>query len=201
MSVTPLPAWDVTAIEIALALEIPRFADPSCLVFSGPAEPRICLVAGFAVSAQLKRIVAAVERTIPARLPSRLRIVPASSRAIGNALSVTISIQPMLSLMRLQSRLIRAIEPGLAHNEGHISSRQLSELGESTAHFIWNFVANKTLPTFEPPRAAGDFASTPVRAVGVAMYRLGQRGAPQSILREWAYPTSIRTNLHLRSGP
>ena len=46
MSVTHLRKWDVTAIEIALDLEIPRSHDRSRGFSSpGPAEPRICLVA------------------------------------------------------------------------------------------------------------------------------------------------------------
>ena len=86
MSVTHLQKWDVTAIEIALDLEMPHFVDPTRFAFSGPAEPRICLVAGFALTSQLKRIVAAVNRALPARPPSRLQSSSGNS-TVGGSLS------------------------------------------------------------------------------------------------------------------
>ena len=81
MSVTHLPGWDVTAIEIALDLEPPLFSDPVLVAFSGAAEPRICLVTSFALTSQLKRIVTAIDRVVPERLPGGLRIAPARGRA------------------------------------------------------------------------------------------------------------------------
>ncbi|MGB8518800.1 MAG: hypothetical protein WCD38_01395, partial [Candidatus Tumulicola sp.] len=112
MSVIDLQTRDVTAIEIALDLEIPRLLDSSQFFFSGPSEPRICLIAGFALTAQLKLTVAAVGRAVPARMPSRVQVTFANSRSPTLPGASGITIQPMLALLRLQSRLVRAIEPG-----------------------------------------------------------------------------------------
>ena len=198
MSVTHLPKWDVTAIEIALDLEKPRSFDQSRFVFSGRGEPRICLVAGFALTSQLKRIVAAVDRVAPARAPSRLRIAPAVARSAVPSFAATVSVQPMLALLRLQSKLIRAIEPGLAH-EG-VSLRTRPAMDDGAARFIGDFISQKTLPTFEPPCGVAGFDVTELTAVGITIYRLGQRGTPSSILCHWAFrPDS--DSIHLRGGP
>lgn len=198
MSVTHLPKWDVTAIEIALDLEAPRSLDPLRFAFSGRAEPRICLVAAFALTLQLKRIVAAVDRVVPARLPSRLQIAPAATRSAVAAVGATISLQPMFALLRLQSKLIRAIEPGLAH-EG-VSYRMKRAMENGPARFIGDFITRETLPTFEPPCAVAGFEVTELKAVGITIYRLGHRGAPASIVCRWAYPPDSGS-IHLRGGP
>ena len=185
MTVTRLPKWDITGIEIALDLEARRLDDPSRFIFSGPAEPRICLVAGFALTSQLERIVAAADRAAPARLPSGLRIAPTRARSAGPDPSPTISIQPMLPLMRLQSRLIQAIEPGLAHDVALHTSRGTEV---TSVRFVAEFISRKALPTFEPARAIADFDAVGVTATGLTIYRLGDEGVPKSILAHWAYP-------------
>ncbi|MFY9630030.1 MAG: hypothetical protein WAJ94_00285 [Candidatus Cybelea sp.] len=198
MSVTHLQKWDVTAIEIALDLEMLHFVDPNRFVFSGPAEPRICLVAGFALTSQLKRVVAAVNRAVPARPPSRLRIAPAAARAAVPSLGVPVSVQPMPALLRLQSKLIRAIEPGLAHEV--FSLRVKRAMDDGPARFIGGFISAKTLPSFEPSSAAADFEVMELTVIGITIYRLDQRGAPTSILGHWAYPADPGS-VHLRGGP
>jgi hypothetical protein len=198
MSVTHLKKWDVTAIEIALDLEIARLIDPSRAVFSGPAEPRICLVSGFAVTSQLKRIIAAVDRAAPPRPPSGLRLVPVAVRSPARPTAPAIAVQPMLSLLRLQSKLIRAIEPGLAHDT--VSSRTTRDMDESAATFVDDFISRKMLPTFEPPSTAAELDGTPLRATGITIYRLGRRGAPESILAHWPYPKDPGS-VHLLGGP
>ena len=198
MSVTHLQKWDVTGIEIALDLEMPHFVDQTRFVFSGPAEPRICLVAGFALTSQLKRIIAAVDRAVPARLPSRLRMTPAMARSAVPAPTVAFSVQPMLALLRLQSKLIRAIEPGLAHDG--VSLRMKRAMEDSPARFIGDFISRETLPSFEPPYGAADSEITELTAIGITIYRLDQRGAPTSILGHWAYPADPGS-IHLRGGP
>ncbi|HEY1654689.1 MAG TPA: hypothetical protein VGF86_06225 [Candidatus Tumulicola sp.] len=206
MSVTHLPEWDATAIEIALDLERLQFDDSPVAIFSGPAEPRICVVTCFALISQLKRIVAAVDRVIPRRLPG-LRIAPAPTRGDPprDAGSVTtrpgtVAIAPMLSLLRLQYRLIRAIQPGLADQRAAIEAAR-SDLDDASAHFIGDFIANSSLPTLEPPVATVDFSPTRFRATGITIYRLGGRGVPRSILGHWAYAQSAGASVHLRSGP
>jgi len=178
MTVTHLQKWDVTAIEIALDLEMPHFVDPTRFVFSGPAEPRICLVAGFALTSQLKRIVAALDRAVPARLPSRLRMAPAAARSAVPPTTVPFSVQPMLALLRLQSKLIRAIEPGLAHDG--VSLRMKRAMEDGPARFVGDFISRKALPSFEPPYGAADFGITELTAIGITIYRLDQRGGPTS---------------------
>lgn len=198
MTVTHLQKWDVTAIEIALDLEMPRFVDPTRFVFSGPAEPRICLVAAFALTSHLKRIVAALDRAVPVRPPSRLRITPAMARSALPPLAVPFAIQPMLSLLRLQSKLIRAIEPGLAHEGASLHTRRAMEDGPG--RFIGDFISRETLPTFEPSYAVADFDAAELTATGITIYRLDRHGAPTSILGHWAYPADPGS-VHLRGGP
>jgi hypothetical protein len=192
MSVTRLQKWDLTPIEIALDLETARRADSTNFPFSGPAEPRICLVAAFALTSQLKRIVAAVDRAVPHRPPSGLRIAQSAMRATATSERNIISVQPMSRLLRLQSKLIRAVEPGLARGESAVSLAMSSEMSALSAAFIADFIAMKTLPSFEPPSTATNFAPTDVKAVGLTVYRLGHGGTPQSILAHWAYPQDTR---------
>jgi hypothetical protein len=194
MSFAHLPRWDVTPIELALDLETPQLPARPALVFSGPAEPRICLVAAFALTSHLKRIAAAVDRAAPARAPGRLRI--AASRARTASLATVISVQPMLTLLRLQARLIRAIEPGLAHHRSLLPLALSHNMNETAVHFIHDFIASKAPPTFEPPSKLATFAPVAVKAVGITLYRLSRRGVPESILAHWAYPQH-----HLRRGP
>jgi hypothetical protein len=197
MSVAHLQKWDVTAVEIALDLKTQRVSDLPRSVFSGLAQPRICLVACFVLSPQLKRIVAAVDRAVPARLPSGLRIAPATARSAPSA-AAAVSLQPMLALLRLQSKLVRAIEPGLANDL--ISLRTRRDMDEATTRFVGDFISGKSLPTFEPPLAVADFEAIELTAIGITIYHLGRDGAPQSILAHWPYPRSA-DRLHLRGGP
>jgi hypothetical protein len=185
MGVTHLKQWHVTALEVALDLEMPRFVDPSRFAFSGPAEPRICLVASFVLTSQLKHVLAAIDRVIPARPISGLRIRPAAARS-PTAPAAPIAIQPMSALLRLQSKLIHAIEPGLA-NDG-ASGRAQRSMDDAAAQFIGDFISHKALPTFEPPRAPADFEETALRVIGLTIYRLGDHGTPESILSHWPYP-------------
>lgn len=201
MSTRRLENWHVTAFEIALDLEVPRLLDPATLAFSGKAEPRICLVAAFASTPQLKRIVAAVDRAVPARLPSGLRVAAAITRAANGTTPAAISLQPMSALLRLQAKLIRAIEPGLADDGKLLSFGQARDVGETAARFVREFIPARALPAFEPPSAAPGFASTNLRAVGITMYRLGHRGAPESILAHWASLERRRGSNPLESGP
>jgi hypothetical protein len=201
VSITSLRKWDVTPIEIALDLEMPQSFDPTRFGFSGPAEPRICLVAAFAITPQLKRIVTAVDRAAPSRLPSALRVAPAKLRSPTKSSSRAISIQPMLALIRLQSRLIRAIDPGLAGDGVRMSFEKSSEMDEAAAHFVGEFIPSKTLPTFEPSGAVAEFVSAELRAVGITVYRLGRHGTPQSILGHWSYARRAGSSVHLEGGP
>ena len=198
MSVTRLPQWDVTAIEIALDLEAPRFPDSLQGNFSAPAEPRICLVAGFALTSQLKRIVTAVGRVIPVRLPKVLRIGPAKSRGTNHRVANGIAIAPMLTLLRLQHRLIRAIEPGLADQSTPLGGPAAESQSD---RFIREFILSKAIPTFEPPFSQPAVGAMPLRPLGITVYRLGPGGSPQSILGHWGYAPSSRGCIHLRSGP
>ncbi len=160
MSVTRLPAWNVTAFEIALDLQSDGFIGADTGRF-GAASPRICLLAGFALTPQLKRVIAAVDRTIPARLPREIRVVPAKTRGGPAATGAAFSIQPLLALIRLQLRFARAIEPGLA--EGAASIVGVEKMDEHTSRFVRDFIRSKTPPTFEPSSALADFASAPLR--------------------------------------
>jgi hypothetical protein len=199
MSVTHLRKWDVTAIEIALDLEITRFSAQSSFVFSGPAEPRICLVAGFALTSQLKRIISAVDRAVPERPPARLRIAHSTTRSATT--TGALSVQPMPVLLRLQTKLLRAIEPGLAQGDSVASLAAVRELDEVGTNFVRNFISDKVLPTFEPAALTADFESAPVRAVGLTIYRLGHQGKPEHILAHWTYPQDPNRSLPLRGRP
>jgi hypothetical protein len=190
----------VTAIEIALDLETLQIPDRSAYGFSGPDEPRICLVAAFALTSHLKRIIAAVDRAIPMRLHGGFRAVPSPVRSISAA-PVTVSVEPMLVLSRLQSKFIRAIEPGLTHDEDTILFASVHDMGEAPERFIRDFIHSKTLPVFEPQRVAPSFEALQLRASGITIFHLGSRGAPESILAHWAYAQDSRGSLHLKSGP
>jgi hypothetical protein len=196
-----LEEWHITAFEIALDLEVPRLCDAARLAFSGKAEPRICLVAAFAATSQLKRIVAAVDRAVPARLPSGLRIVPSMARVPTGATPAATSIQPMLALLRLQAKLIRAIEPGLAGDDRLLSFGQVRDIGEAAARFVRDFIPSKALPRYEPSSGASEFEATNLLVVGITMYRLGHQGAPESILAHWAHARNRRGSIPLESGP
>jgi hypothetical protein len=196
MKVTHLRRWDLTAIEIAVDLEVPPFSNPPSLGFSGPAEPRICLVAAFALTPQLKRIVAAVDRALPARLPPTLRIVPSPTRAAVSSAAVTISILPLPALIRIQSRLIRAIQPGLADPQA-----QTNDIDEAMSHYIREFIPSNTLPALEPSQLHAEFRPTKLKPLSITMYRLSHAGKPQSILGHWPYAPGARRSIPLRSGP
>jgi hypothetical protein len=185
VSITYLPPWDTTAIEIALDVKPPRFAEWSSFTFSGVAEPRVCLVAGFALTSHLKHIVSAVDRALPKRLPSTLRIAPVRTRSPDRSARCAISVQPMLPLLRLQSKVIRAIEPGLTNDDVQNAFRNLHYMDEVTAHYIRDFVSSKIMPTFEPSGTTSDFDSIQLRASGVTMYQLDGHGLPQSIIAHW----------------
>ncbi|HEY1655250.1 MAG TPA: hypothetical protein VGF86_09070 [Candidatus Tumulicola sp.] len=205
MSVTHLPPWESTAIEIALDLERIQLANPSGSEFSGPAEPRICVVACFALSSQLKRIVTAVDRVVPSRLPD-LRIARAATRVAVSqgskavaARAETVAITPMLPLLRLQLRLIRAILPGLADRGAEFAAHE-SDPDASNARFIAGFIAMRSLPAFEPSAVGAEFSPVNLGVTGLTIYRLGKRGVPQSILGHWSYVRNARSSVHLRSG-
>ncbi len=91
----------------------------------------------------------------------------------------------MLALLRLQSKLIQAIEPGLAQD---VAPFRVAGMEETTVRFIADFVSRRTLPTFEPQYAGADSQATGVVPIGLTIYRLERTGAPESILAHWAYP-------------
>jgi len=199
VSITQLPVWDATAIEIALDLVAPQYAQRPGLNFTGPGEPRVCLVAGFALSSQLQRIVTAVDRTIPAKLPSPLRISPAPGRSSGSPSGA--SIQPLLPMLRLQSRLIRSVEPGLTNDNLQISLGANRDMDEATLRFVRDFIASKALPSFEPLNGISGAETLRLRVAGVTIYQLGRRGAPQSIVEHWTYKSNGGGSVHLLRGP
>lgn len=190
---------DVTPIEIALDLETTHLYDASHFAFSGPAEPRICLVAAFALTSQLKRIVAAVDRAVPAQALSSVRIFPTPVRS-ASQVPRAFSIEPMLVLRRLQSKLIRATQPGLVNGESGDALGGAHDMGAEAEQFVRDFVASKALPLLEPADARGSQALN-LRAVGITLYRLGKRGIPESILAHWSYTENSRAKPHLKSGP
>lgn len=195
VKVTHLRRWDLTAVEIAVDLEVPPFPDPPSLGFSGPAEPRVCLVAAFALTPQLKRIIAAIDRALPARLPPTLRIAPSRTREGASATGGPVSILPMTPLIRIQSRLIRAIAPGLADLGAYAP-----DMDEAISHYIREFISSSALPALEPshPPLATPAEVTPL---GVSFYHLDRIGKPKSILGHWAYAPGVHRNVPLRGGP
>jgi hypothetical protein len=191
---------EVTPIEIALDLETTLPFDRSRFDFSGAAEPRVCLVAAFALTAQLKRIVGAVNRAVPARAPSGLRIAPLPVRSATVSPRV-LSIEPMLVLQRLQSKLIRAIEPGVTCDQNAILFGSVRDMGAEAERFVRDFVPRKSPPMLTPQYAVLGSESLNPKAVGITIYRLGNLGLPESIIAHWGYAEDPRGNLHLKSGP
>ena len=198
MSVTRLPAWNVTAFEIALDLQSDGFIGADTGRF-GAASPRICLLAGFALTPQLKRVIAAVDRTIPARLPREIRVVPAKTRGGPAATGAAFSIQPLLALIRLQLRFARAIEPGLA--EGAASNCRSREDRRTYVAIRTRFHTFKNASDFRAEQRAGRLRLGAIKIFGITVYRLGSRAEPQSILGHWTYVKSTRSSVHLPSGP
>jgi hypothetical protein len=192
---------ELYAIEIALDLAPPRFAGGSPFDSSGLTEPRICLVAALALTSQMQHIVTAVDRAIPNRLPSGLRLSPSTPRPANRAERSIARIQPMPALIRLQMKLIRAIEPGLAHPLTAASTGKLADIDDATVRFVGGFIECKALPTFEPAVTSSEFKATPLKAIGISMYLLGRRGVPQSTLYRWPFAEKARSSLHLRSTP
>lgn len=196
MGIAHLPQWDITAIEVALDLETPRISSGSELHFSGDAEPRICLVAAFALTPQLKRIVAAVDRALPVRLPPTLRISPSQTRAGVRSAATTISIMPLPALIRIQSRLIRAIQPGLADPHAHAD-----HMDAAIARYVREFIPSNALPALEPSHPHVEFTPIKFKPLSITIYHLDRAGKPQSILGHWPYGPGARRSIPLRSGP
>lgn len=96
-----------------------------------------------------------------------------------------LALAPMPTLLRMQAKFIRAIEPGLAPSPPEVPVPQ--HMDEAAERFIRDFVPSKALPTFEPPRAERDFEAIELRTTGITLYRLGERGATRSILSHWSY--------------
>jgi hypothetical protein len=195
MTVIHLPDWDVTAIEIALDLERLQVDDPAAMMFSGPTEPRICLVTCFALTSQLMHVVTAVNRVLPSRLPT-LRVASAQRRA-GDS---TVAVAPMLALLRVQQRFIRAIQPGLGDQRAAIASGR-ADLDDTSAQFIGDFISNNSVPTFEPTLANSEFLPMRLRVAGITIYSLSRRGIPRSVLGRWPYAQCSRGSVHLRGDP
>lgn len=196
MNVAHLRGWDLTPIEIALDLEAPSFDDRSSFGFAGPAEPRIRLVTAFALTTHLKHIVAAVDRALPPCLPPSLRIAASQTRtALGSTIG-PLSIRPMTPLVRAQSRLVRAIKPGLADPRAYPH-----DMGEAQSHYIREFIPSKALPALELSLVHLEFTSTRLTPAGITMYRLDRTAKPRSILAHWVCPHDARRSLHVQSWP
>lgn len=185
----------MTPVEVALDLEAP-FSESSFLGFTGPAEPRLCLVAAFALTSQLKRIVTAVDRVLPTRLPPIIRIAPPQMRAAPAYAAGTVSVRPMAALIRIQSRFTRAIEPGLANFEAHSN-----DMDEAASRYIREFIHTNAVPALEPCCLSYEFTSIDLKPLGITIYRLDRTGKPQSILGHWPYATNKTRSIPLRSGP
>ena len=97
----------------------------------------------------------------------------------------------MLALRKLQSKLIRVTEPGLAHSENDMLLDGAHAMGAEAEQFVRDFVPSKALPVLEPAHARGSQALN-LRAVGITVYRLGNRGMPESILAHWPYMEDSR---------
>lgn len=109
-------------------------------------------------------------------------------------------VQPIAALLRLQSKLIHAIEPGLAQ-QGDVAISGALEDDANTIRFIHEFIPGKMLPAFEPSRLGNDFTSIDLDAIGLTIYELGAQGAPHAILSHWSYVPNAHNRLHLRRGP
>ena len=106
----------------------------------------------------------------------------------------------MLPLRKLQSKLIRATEPGLARSEDDVLFDGVHPMGAEAERFVRDFVPCKALPMLEPADARGAEALN-LRAVGITIYHLGTQGMPESILARWPYSEDARGKPHLKSGP
>ncbi len=185
MSVVDMRKWTATAIEIALDLEIRRVQDCSQVALSGHAEPRITLVAAFASTAQLKRICGAIARAAPEKLPGGLRITPARTRRSTDRHAI--AVQPMRTLLGLQTKFIRVIEPGLVSDRIPFAFGVAPTMDEPAALFVRDFIPYRALPLFEPSYVSDEFEPMRLRAIGLTIYRLGMHGAPESVLAHWGY--------------
>jgi len=184
VSVVHLRPRHLTAIEISLDLAGDSIFSPAAAPCP-PAEPRVCLVVGFALTAQLERVASAIERSLPARLPARLRVLPFAARV--PTAPPRIAIQPMRALIRLQSTLVRAIEPGLVCEETAIASGVRSDMNDAAVKFVRDFVPYKVLPTLEASYVDQSFP-TRFTAKAISLCCLGADGLPEVVLKRWQYP-------------
>jgi hypothetical protein len=165
----------LTPIEIALNLRTKHSS-----------EVRIRLVAAFALTSLLKDVIAAIHRAVPARLPRELRIVRAPGRCV----------EPRLPLERMQSRFVRAIAHGLTYDENAILFGSIQDIGEEAERSIRDFIPRKTPPSLEPANVVLH-DDAPLFAVAITTYRLGLRGAPESVLARWTYVPDSRGTIRL----
>ena len=119
----------------------------------------------------------------------------------ANAAPRMLSIEPMLVLQRLQTKLIRAIEPGVTCDERQILFGSIRDMGEEAERFVRDFIPRKSLPVLTPALVVVASDSMIPRAAGITIYGLGTRGMPESVIAHWAYGADARGNLHLKSGP
>ena len=186
MPSVPKDDRDVTAIEIALEMDGPQFGGTLTSQFSGFAEPRISLVVCFARTALVGHIGSAVSRVVSDRPAPGLIISPCQPDAKGEP-PYALCVSPMIGLVRLQSKIIRAIAPGIVDSETIEAADVADDIDELAAAYIREFLPIGGLPVLVPASANEHFMPTPIIASGVAMYRLGQHATPQSRLAHWSY--------------
>ncbi len=74
-------------------------------------------------------------------------------------------------------------------------------MDDATLRFIRDFIVSKSLPSFEPLNAIAGANTLRLPVTGVTIYRLGRRGAPQSIVEHWTYKSDGSSSVHLVRGP
>jgi hypothetical protein len=179
---------DVTAIEIALELKGPQLGEILTSQFTGFAEPRISLVVCFALTPLLGHIGTAVARFVSDRLAPGLIISPCKPEANSEP-PYAICVSPMIGLVRLQSKIVRAIAPGIVDAETIEPAEISRDVDELAAAYIREFLPIGGLPVLVPATSNEHFMPTPIIASGVSMYRLGQHATPQSRIATWSYAT------------
>lgn len=161
-----------TLIDVALEPATGRAFNRVQWPSDGLGEPRISLLRCLARADYLDNVLGATERTLSTKALSGLMISIAVRKIVlEDKVFFALSVPPSSALLRLRTRLSRAIAPGLADGD---------DLRDP--HAIWI----PTQPVFVPEFLAHRISPFVVRTAAVSVYGLDYpRYTATKLLRRW----------------